>query len=515
MITAAPGYKVNPDNPNQVIQNTQPGMAVDPNNPTQLTQQDITSALPGGTIVPNEPAVLSTVSGKQNFNNNIQPLIDKANEISQTAGKIKAERDANTAALAASKTTTTQLPQDVMDEINSASTDPTTKVTNDYLAKLDQDKTDATEKANNLTLAATQSAKASIDSLTNSWNDRKTLLIQSNKANEANWMQQFTRSGQAEYSPGMTGNLITDKEQEGQRAVKQLDDEYNAKVAEINAALDSKKFDIAAQKTSELSQIQDKAYTVMSANAKDAKDTNDKIRATAIQSTRDSTIGNLIAQGVTDPAKMLNYLNFKDDGTSSGGDFTAEEVSKAMKALTVEQKDPKALPADIATFEYIRDHYGLPDNIKALPPEQQYFGYLKQLKQAQTITKPETSGGYSAEELRKLRQAGIDSNDVKTADNFLYGQDNNGSATIPTFDEYVKAAEGITKMSLGPDAQAQLKEQYDKEYSQYKGNNTPEKFSATELKKLEQGNLLNASRKEQLDYLYSDSGAPALPPGLQ
>lgn len=45
---------------------------------------------------------------------------------------------------------------------------------------------------------------------------------------------------------------------------------------------------------------------------------------------RQAVVQDLIAQGVTDPSQMLNYLNFKEDGTPSGGDFTLPEVQQLM-----------------------------------------------------------------------------------------------------------------------------------------------------------------------------------------
>lgn len=51
-----------------------------------------------------------------------------------------------------------------------------------------------------------------------------------------------------------------------------------------------------------------------------------------VKASRDSAIQDLMAQGVTDPGQMLNFLNFDENGTPTG-DFTAEEVKATMDAL--------------------------------------------------------------------------------------------------------------------------------------------------------------------------------------
>lgn len=83
------------------------------------------------------------------------------------------------------------------------------------------------------------------------------------------------------------------------------------------------------------------------------------------------------------------------------------------------------------------------------------------------------------------------------------------SENVPTWDEYLAAAQEEARMNFAPQAVEELRAQYDEAYgqqAQYKPGTKLQKFTSSEQKKLEQAGLLNASRKEQLDYLYGGKG---------
>lgn len=434
-----------------------------------------TNSLPAA---PGEPAALSTMSGKQNFATKIQPIIDTANKIMQTAGQLQKERAAAAAATPPAET----VPADVQAEMDSVKSDQQ-KVTDAQLASYDRQTKTATDIYNGLTSAAKTSAQAQINSITGSWQERRALLEESNRADTANWTQQFIRSGQAEYSPGMTSSMLTQKEQEGIRKVKALDDEYNTNVSSINAELDSGNFKAAAQLSMDLQAIEDKQLQAMQDNAKEAAAVNKQLYDKKITQQRDTAIASLLGQGLSDPSKILDVLN------KNGYNVTSDDVAGTLKNLTV-SGNAKDISTDLKTFQYIRDTYGLPKDIAALPPEQQYFAYLAKLKSANTAPSRKTSSSSSS---------------------------TSPTNAAPTWDEYLTAAEKAAGVNyfMAPD-EALLRGQYETQY----GNENSQAFTATELKKLEQAGLQSASRKEQLDYLYgkkaaADTQSGDLPPSLQ
>lgn len=445
-----------------------------------------------GAPVANEPAALSTVSGKENFATNVQPAIDTANQTVAASSQLKATN-------AATQNESDALPQDVQNELDAQKT-PEQIAYEQQIQSYDEQAQFVTDTYENLTLAATQSAQAQINSLTSQWNERRMLLEQQNKGVLANWNQQFIRFGQAEYSPGMTGQLLTDKEMEGARKVQELDDQYNAAVGSINSSLEEGNYARAAQMTQSLQDIKQKTLDLMAENARIARETNDALRENQARASRDSAIATLISQGITDPAQMLNFLNMDQNGEVTG-DFTADEVSKVMKALTIDG-NAKNLSADLSTFQYIRDNFGLPDNIANLPPEQQYFEYLRTIKRAQATV----SSGYTL----STNQVRFDQNGNPVAFGPASKSSDNG---VPTWEEYKSAATKLMNVNyLMAADEALLRKQYEEEYP---GGMAPSEFTDSEMRKLEQAGLLNASRQEQLDYLYGNDSQGDVPDWLK
>lgn len=72
----------------------------------------------------------------------------------------------------------------------------------------------------------------------------------------------------------------------------------------------------------------------------------------------------------------------------------------------------------------------------------------------------------------------------------------------PSWESYLTAAENVSRMSFGPEAQNELRAQYDKQFTLSDISD----LTSTEKKKLEQAGLLGSSRQEQLDFLYGEDG---------
>lgn len=375
----------------------------DPTSP-QLVFQSGNWATDSSGVNQFEPTVISSVAGEQKFQSNVQPTINAANKAVTDANTQKAAIKQVAAAFGANQGT--DIPKDVQNELDDGQS-AIDKANQAQLDAWDQQKQQAQDTADSLTLAATESAKADIDALTSQWTQRRQLLQESNTQNLANWQQQFIRTGQAEYSPGMTGNLLTGKEQEGLAKLGDLDDEYNSKVSAINAALVSKKFSVAASLTSELNDIQDKALDLVKQNAKDAKATNDAIRAKTIQSSRDNAISNLVQQGITDPTQIMDMLNSDDNGNPTGGDFTADEVDKALKVFKPDDA-LKDVDSSYRTFQYLQTNQ--PDIVKGMT----YMDYLKAVATAQRAPAKATDDTVSltTPDKQKLLGVGFSANDI-------------------------------------------------------------------------------------------------------
>lgn len=368
------------------------------------------------TPIAGEVSALSSANGKDRFATNVAPKINAANQTVAAAQQAAQER---AAAAAKAKTSGGEIvPPEVQAELD-ANKDPMQKFQEAQQASWDKQEADARALLEGFTLANNASAAAAIGQQTSMWQERRQLLERSNKANVASWNQQFLRSGQAEYSPGMTGDMVTEKEQEGIRKVQALDNEYNSTVAAINAARDSKNYSAAANLAQTLAGIEEKALAQMEKNAKEAQAANDAMRKNLRQTTQEMAISKLVGEGITDAATILDYLNNTEDGQLVGN-ITLEEIDKVLK-IVAPDSSLSGLSADFRTFKFLQD---------TKDPTVEGMSYLDFTKAVamskKTGTESGSGGGYSAQETRKLRAAGIDASDIEAADEFLYGQGDNG-----------------------------------------------------------------------------------------
>lgn len=371
---------------------------------------------PAYTPVAGEVSALSSTSGKDRFAAEIMPKVESMNQTVATAQETQKKK----AEAAAKATQNTEIiPPEVQAEID-ANKSEVQKYDEAIKANWDKQKQDARDRAEGVTLAAKESARANISVLTRQWEERRKLLEQSNRGNVAAWNQQFIRSGQAEYSPGMTGDMIQVKENEGLAKVQALDDEYNSKVAAINAALESKKFESAALLTAELSKIEEKAIEQMRKNAEEAQKTNETLKANILQTNREMSIAGLLGQYPdASPEEIQQMLNLGEGG-SVVGDIKLDEISKILKIVRPDES-LSGLSADFRTYKFLQDTKD--PTVEGMS----YLDFTKAVALSKKTTTPGgTGGGYTAQEQRKLRAAGIDANDIEAADDFLYGEGDKG-----------------------------------------------------------------------------------------
>ncbi len=120
------------------------------------------------------------------------------------------------------------------------------------------------------------------------------------------------------------------------------------------------------------------------------------------QASRDSAIGGLMEQGITDPNQMLNYLNYDDEGNMIG-DFTADEIAKTLKNLSKEVGiGLDKLTGETKNYSILKDIPGmLPTTITSLG---QYLKWNHDLTTSKTASEvgngaPTTSDQFSREQI--------------------------------------------------------------------------------------------------------------------
>ena len=151
---------------------------------------------------------------------------------------------------------------------------------------------------------------------------------------------------------GMFGGIITEEERQGANRITELQAKKQEAITEAKEAARTKNWSVYEKMITQAENAyKEQKDTVVEMNKKIIEQ-NKKIQEQKIRSSRDSVITDLIGQGITDSTTLLDFLNFYEDGTPTGGDFTFEEVNKILEKLKTETKSVN-LGADINEWQYL------------------------------------------------------------------------------------------------------------------------------------------------------------------
>lgn len=207
-------------------------------------------------------------------------------------------------------------------------TDSTTLATNEL---------DAETKRRNEAYAALKrnndaTYNATVDQLATTYGDLATKA----KDASARYMGTLNQAAYSDnafrYTPQITAGTIYNAEQEGIDKLKALDNEENNLIIQARLARDNNNFTALNDHMDALDKIGQARVKVLSDQYDTAKKLQDTIDAQTKQSKRDDAITGIVAKGVTDPATILNSLNYDDKGNRIG-DYTLKEVSDALGNL--------------------------------------------------------------------------------------------------------------------------------------------------------------------------------------
>jgi len=312
-----------------------------------------------------EPSVISSSGARNTIANDNTTITNAENGLAPLPKEDKADD---------SKTTDDYMAENLRDE-SETSEEKKLRKAREALEDTYQSIADSYDS---LALAREEAFNANLAELKSTYNERKEDIAQINKMNVAVVNQAGIRSGQSRYAPTMQADIVTQEEVAGQARLKKLDTEYQNTVRSARAALEAGNYELANKKAALILDLKEKAYDEAVANAKYAQELNEKTKEKKIQASRDLAVADLLSQGVTDPAMMLDYLNKTEDGKMVG-DFTAKEIKDALGNLMPERKDNyTGLTSDLKEYYTMKDMgLALPDAISSLPESQQPFAYVK------------------------------------------------------------------------------------------------------------------------------------------
>ena len=263
-----------------------------------------------------EAAILSSAGGERRFDKEVMPVATRSNQAMVDAKSLQEGVDGE-------PVTPEILPREVADELSGSKT-PEQLAAEQRLAQLDTQKENISKAYDDLSLAYTDQAKVQLATLKQQWEQRRALLEKSNLAQLGTWRQQFLRTGAAEYSPGMVADFVSDKEKEGIRALSELDSQYNNAIGQINTALQTNNYKLAAEKAGEIAEIEDKAYELMQKNLKETQQVNADLAD-------EENIAKLFTAGITDPIKIFSALS------KAKAPVSAEKIKKFLDSVQTKE----------------------------------------------------------------------------------------------------------------------------------------------------------------------------------
>lgn len=227
-----------------------------------------------------------------------------------------------------------------------------------------------------------EATKASIDLIESTYHSLIDEQKQINAGQEASVGTALLRAGSARYSPESAAGQTAAQASYGLKQIANLEAKEQAAIAGAKAAQQQKNYEVMGKQLELAEGVRKEKQAAAQKVSETLATKLEAQQKAAQQASRDSAISSLIAQGVSDPNQLLDYLNFDEKGNMVG-DFSAKEVSDTLKNLTVSGDESK-LPQDIQNFNYLKKNGMLPEAITTLPDSQQYLGYINLQKLAES-----------------------------------------------------------------------------------------------------------------------------------
>lgn len=309
----------------------------------------------------NKIGTISSERGQRIIEKDVQPVVDGANQNFALAeeGRIKAKEKA--------KNEENTLDDAIATELDESKT-PEQKALALKVKSIERERDIIENAYNSMTLAASRAAGAQVSALKSQLRERQRVLGASNNSELAAHKQALLRMGGPQYAPTTTAGFVSAVEREGIRRAGELDNRYNSEIAAINAALESKEYDIAAQKAQSLTKIEKEMQSLLDENLKEMEKNNRVMQYS-------DDIYSEFEAGNTDPA--LVYFNLRKNGVN----VTPDEVSEVL-SLWSTTGDAEDVKNDFDEFQYFKKSGMLPASISGLPETEQYFAWLNTQKLA-------------------------------------------------------------------------------------------------------------------------------------
>lgn len=171
------------------------------------------------------------------------------------------------------------------------------------------------------------------------------------------------RTGATQYAGAVQSSIESGELTQANQRIADLVSQEASAISAARNAYQTGKYEQFSKQMDYLENIRDSKVKELENYNKQLSETLKTAREKMIQSSRDSAVADLINQGITDPAQLLDFLNFDERGNPTGGDFTSQEIADTLKNLSGSKtKELADFGADAGLFDYAKKSGWLPEN---------------------------------------------------------------------------------------------------------------------------------------------------------
>lgn len=172
-----------------------------------------------------------------------------------------------------------------------------------------------------------------ISSITQNANVLRQKQERINAAAEAGTEQALLLGGSSRYAPLSSGGTMQVQQSYGLEQIAGIDAREQAAIAKARQAQQDGNFKLMGEALSTAESMRKEKQEVAQKLAEKQSEELKKLREREIQSSRDNAVAGLVAQGITDPTRIMDLLTEAANAIGEEGDFTAKEIADTLKNI--------------------------------------------------------------------------------------------------------------------------------------------------------------------------------------
>lgn len=264
-----------------------------------------------------------------------------------------------------------------------------------------------------------------IRSIKAQYNLREKQLEEINRREQLGEDTALLLGGSSRYAQSSTG-ISAGFARAGIMELAELDAKEMSAISEAKAAQDTQNYNLASKKLDYVEALRKEKVTKATEIAKNVAEENKKMREKISQQTKEYAIASLFKQGITDPASLLDLVNYDESGALVG-DISLKEIEDTLKIINPDE-NLNGASSDYQTYKMMQKAGEIPEGWN-------FFDYKTAVTNAGK-SKSKSTDDFTEQEQRKLEQKfGADwenSTSRQEQLDFVYGEDAEGSRFTDT-----------------------------------------------------------------------------------